>query len=76
MQGVLIFILVAIAILAVFKPTRPLIGACFGKGGPVMLLLHYLYGVLFTIYKDHLLVFKNFAPRRVIFKTLEKDKKK
>lgn len=47
----------------------------FGRNGPGQKIFAFVAGVLFAIYNDHILILKNFAPRRVVIKTLEKKRK-
>lgn len=76
----IIVIALCLVVMSLFAPTRSLISwfflqQIFGSNGLFTKLLGYVQSVGATILKAHLLILKNFAPRRVVLPTLDKTKK-
>lgn len=58
---------VVIGAALIFAPTRAILGAIFGDKG----ILHPLWSLVSAVGRAHVVVVKNFAPRTIIYPTLE-----
>lgn len=71
MENYLIVFALVFFVLVIFPPTRNLLFSIMK--GPLLWILGLVVSLATKLYKDHVLILRNFAPRRVIFPSLNDD---